>query len=256
MRYRVSHTTTYSYDDDVSSSFGLAHCRPRELPWQHVASRTVSIDPLPSDITDDTDCYGNVVSYFHVTEPHMRLTIDALSDVTVVPTEYDADALLEPWERARPILNPGISRGAWAATEFAMESPKALHVDAARGVRRGIPHPGASDRRSGDRPDAPDQDRLPLRQDRDHGHLHGRGCDREAGGRLPGLRAPRAGVPAQPRHGGPVRERLPRDATDPGQAAAGRRRRVARVGRGLDSGLGPVARVRSRRTTSGRRTGT
>ena len=95
MRYRVSHRTTYSYDDDVSSSFGLAHCRPRELPWQQVASRPVSIDPVPSDITDDTDCYGNIVSYFHVTEPHMRLTIDALSEVTVVPTEYDADALLE-----------------------------------------------------------------------------------------------------------------------------------------------------------------
>ena len=56
------------------------------------------------------------------------------------------------------------------------------------------------------------------------------------GGRLPGLRAPRAGVPAQPRHGGPVRERLPRDAAAARQAAARRSRRVARVGRRLDPG--------------------
>lgn len=131
MRYRVSHRTTYTYDDDVSSSFGIAHCRPRELPWQQVAFRTVTIDPAPGDVSDDVDCYGNVVSYFHVTEPHLQLTIDALSEVTVEPTAYDADALAEPWERARPILHPEI-RGAWSAAEFALESPKARHVDAAR----------------------------------------------------------------------------------------------------------------------------
>jgi len=128
MRYRVAHTTTYSYDDDVSSSFGLAHLRPRELPWQHVASRGVSIDPAPGDISHDVDRYGNVVSYFHVTEPHTRLTIDALSDVTVEPPEYDADALAQPWERSRPIVEPTVSPHAWAATEFALESPKARHI--------------------------------------------------------------------------------------------------------------------------------
>ena len=124
MRYRVSHTTTYSYDDDVSSSFGIAHCRPRELPWQKVESRAMSIDPVPGDTTDDLDCYGNVVSYFHVSEPHTRLTIDAVSEVTVVPTEYDADALAQPWELARPILNPTTSKSAWAATEFALSRLK------------------------------------------------------------------------------------------------------------------------------------
>ena len=122
MKYRVSHRTTYSYDDDVSSSFGIAHCRPRELPWQQVTSREISIDPVPSDLTDDVDCYGNVVSYFHVTEPHVRLTVDALSEVDVVPTEYDPDALLEPWERARPRLNPPISRGAGSTEPVAIRA--------------------------------------------------------------------------------------------------------------------------------------
>jgi transglutaminase-like putative cysteine protease len=142
VKYRVSHRTTYSYDDDVSSSFGIAHCRPRELPWQQVTSREISIDPVPSDLTDDVDCYGNVVSYFHVTEPHVRLTVDALSEVDVVPTEYDPDALLAPWERARPLLHPAISRGAWAATDFALESPKARHVDAARAYAAASLTPG------------------------------------------------------------------------------------------------------------------
>jgi transglutaminase-like putative cysteine protease len=128
MRYRVAHTTTYSYDDDVSSSYGLAHLRPRELPWQHVSSRGVSIDPVPGDLSHDIDGYGNVVSYFHVTEPHTRLIIDALSDVTVEVPDYDAGALAQPWERSRPIVEPTVSPRAWAATEFAIESPKARHI--------------------------------------------------------------------------------------------------------------------------------
>jgi transglutaminase-like putative cysteine protease len=142
MRYRVTHRTDYAYDDDVSSSFGLAHLRPRQLPWQQVVSRGVSIDPAPGDITDDVDLYGNVVSYFHVTEPHTRLTIDAASEVAVEPTHYDPDALLDPWESSRPLVNPGISRGAWAATEFALESPKARHVEAARAYAAASLPPG------------------------------------------------------------------------------------------------------------------
>ena len=142
MRYRVSHRTVYSYDDDVTSSFGLARCRPRELPWQRVTGRELSIDPTPGDLADDTDSYGNLVSYFHVTEPHLQLVIDATSDVDVEPTVYDDDALAEPWESARPLLNPAISPGAWSATEFALESPKARHVDAAREYAAASLRPG------------------------------------------------------------------------------------------------------------------
>ncbi|GAA3215505.1 transglutaminase family protein [Microbacterium terregens] len=132
MRYRVTHRTTYAYDEDVASSFGLAHLRPRELPWQQVAARTVVIDPVPGDITEDIDCYGNVVSYFHVSQPHTQLTIDATSEVTVLPTVYDTEALAGAWESARPLAKPTASPRSWAATEFALESPKVRHIGAAR----------------------------------------------------------------------------------------------------------------------------
>ena len=221
-----------------------------------MASRTVSIDPLPSDITDDTDCYGNVVSYFHVTEPHMRLTIDALSEVTVVPTEYDADALLEPWERARPILNPGISRGAWAATEFALESPKARHVDAARAYAAASLTPG--------RPIGEAVTDLMHRIKTD---FHYDKTATTVTSTVADVIEKRAGVcqdfahlalACLRSHGMAARYVSGYLATrrTAGQAAARRRRRVACVGRGLDPGLGPVARVRSHERPVGRRTGT
>jgi transglutaminase-like putative cysteine protease len=127
MRYRVEHRTTYTYDDDVQSSYGIAHIVPRALEWQQVVWHRVGIDPAPSDESADLDAYGNVVSYFHVTDPHSRLVIDASSEILVETPDYDPDALAEPWERARPMLEPGI-RGAWAATEFALESPRAQHA--------------------------------------------------------------------------------------------------------------------------------
>ncbi|WP_375385060.1 transglutaminase N-terminal domain-containing protein [uncultured Microbacterium sp.] len=127
----MAHRTEYSYDDDVRDSLGLVHGVPRPLPWQQVAWHRVTVDPEPGDLTEDLDGYGNVVSYFHVTEPHRRLTIEAQSEVTVVAPEYDPAALAEPWERSRPLLHPGVP-GAWAATEFVLESPRAKHVDEAR----------------------------------------------------------------------------------------------------------------------------
>lgn len=128
MKYRVAHRTAYTYDADVENSLGLFHLMPRDLPWQQVAYRRVAVDPLPGDLTEDVDCYGNSVSYFHLMSPHMLLTIDAESEVTVLPTVYDADALAQPWENARPMLNTE-APGAWAATEFAIESPHARHDD-------------------------------------------------------------------------------------------------------------------------------
>lgn len=127
MRYRVTHRTEYTYDAEVGSSFGIAHLSPRTLPWQRASDHTLTIDPAPGDSGRHTDAFGNATTYFHVTEPHQRLTIDAATEVDVTPPVYDADALAEPWERARPLVHPD-TPGAWAATEFALASPKVLQV--------------------------------------------------------------------------------------------------------------------------------
>ena len=46
MRYRVQHITTYTYDDDVTGSYGQFHLRPRDLDWQRCLSHDVTVDPL------------------------------------------------------------------------------------------------------------------------------------------------------------------------------------------------------------------
>lgn len=142
MRYRVSHRTTYTYSAPVRDSVGLYHLSPRELPWQTVASHATVVDPVPLDADRGEDGYGNAVTYFQVTARHTTLVIDAVSDVDVRRPEYPDDALARPWELSRP--QGGADPDAWAATEFALESPRAAHApgvvrDAAASLAPGRP---------------------------------------------------------------------------------------------------------------------
>lgn len=125
-RYRVTHRTTYTYSKRVQDSVGQFHLVPRALPWQQVQTARVVVDPLPGDVSADVDYFGNSSTYFHLTEPHSRLVIEAVSDVDVVVPAYDA-AMNRPWEDARPLMHPE-EPGAWRAAEYALESPRAQHV--------------------------------------------------------------------------------------------------------------------------------
>lgn len=127
MRYRVWHRTTYTYSDQVEDSVGLYHLVPRDLPWQQVHDHAVTVQPPPGDIDPDVDYFGNAATYFHLTQPHGTLVIEAAGDVEVQAPTYDESALAQPWERARPLHHPD-TPGAWRAVEYALESPRAAHV--------------------------------------------------------------------------------------------------------------------------------
>jgi transglutaminase-like putative cysteine protease len=127
----VSHRTTYSYDEDVSDSLGIAYLAPRDLPWQRVARRQLVLDPATDDCTEDQDFYGNTATYFQVTAPHRVLQLTATSDVEVDAPTYDPQALATPWESARPMLRPDVA-DAWSAQDLALPSSLADQTAAAR----------------------------------------------------------------------------------------------------------------------------
>ena len=127
---RITHRTTYSYDDEVTDSLGIAHLVPRALPWQSVASYDVTVSPAPVDLSHDTDYYGNCATYFQVTDPHTRLEIEAVSEVDVTTPAVSPDLLGVVWERARPLSSPEVA-GAWRATDFVLPSVSVEQVDEA-----------------------------------------------------------------------------------------------------------------------------
>ena len=143
MRYRVSHRTVYSYDENVNDSLGIAYLVPRQLPWQKVLSRQLILAPVPLDRSEDVDYCGNTATYFQVADPHKVLDIAATSDVEVEMQVHSDEMLAVAWERARPAARPDVE-DSWQALDFALPSglvdqTAEAHAYAARSLRPGRP---------------------------------------------------------------------------------------------------------------------
>jgi transglutaminase-like putative cysteine protease len=120
--YRIEHRTTYTYDSDVTGSYGLFHLRPRDLTWQSCLAHEIAIEPEPADLFRHVDHYGNTMAYFHVTQPHTSLVVTSISMVDVGVNELDAEALVVPWEWTQPRSRDDDGE-AWEAMDFTFPSP-------------------------------------------------------------------------------------------------------------------------------------
>ncbi|MCW2558284.1 MAG: transglutaminase-like enzyme predicted cysteine protease [Mycobacterium sp.] len=104
--YEVTHRTVYKYSDDVTSSYGRGFLTPRDLPRQRCLSHELLLDPEAVDSSTSRDVYGNISSYFHVSERHRTLSVTSHSivDVDPPPAElYGSGAAKAPWEISRPV---------------------------------------------------------------------------------------------------------------------------------------------------------
>lgn len=141
-RYTIDHRTTYSYDDEVTDSYGLVLCRPRDLADQRVLEHGLGTDPGHADLGEHEDVEGNRATYFHVTEPHRRLVVTARS---VVECSGNGALPVDPpaWERCRPGQRRDLPEAALAA-EYAVTSPLVdLDADVAAYAAASFP-PGRS----------------------------------------------------------------------------------------------------------------
>ncbi|OBA63588.1 hypothetical protein A5647_04550 [Mycobacterium sp. 1100029.7] len=129
-RHRVTHRTEYRYSDTVTSSYGRGFLTPRDSQRQQCIAHRLTIEPAAADSSTSVDSYGNISSYFHVTEPHRVLTVTSDSIVDVYPPppgRYSSGPALQPWEAARPAGG----RGA-LATEFTLDLDPPEITDAVR----------------------------------------------------------------------------------------------------------------------------
>jgi len=104
--YRVTHRTEYRYSDVVTSSYGRGFLTPRDAPGQRCLSHRLRVEPEPSDQSTSRDAYGNISSYFHVTQRHTVLVATSTSVVEVDapdPGVYRTGSAVAPWEISRPV---------------------------------------------------------------------------------------------------------------------------------------------------------
>jgi transglutaminase-like putative cysteine protease len=105
MRYKVLHTTTYTYSDAVPICHNEVHLIPRDAARQACLYNRLRIKPQPSVMEQRIDYFGNRVTSFAIEQAHQKLTVAALSRVHVTPAPPASDpSVSAPWEDVRDAL--------------------------------------------------------------------------------------------------------------------------------------------------------
>ncbi|HEX6394641.1 MAG TPA: transglutaminase family protein [Acidimicrobiales bacterium] len=125
MTFRINHSTTYTYEDEVTQSYGLLHMIPRDLPGQTCRSITIVIDPVPDFYAEHRDFFGNRVIHFEILKPHRKLSVLSASEVDIDRGGLPAPNGDVPWEAARDQLRDSAAGGG---------APEAATLDATQFV--------------------------------------------------------------------------------------------------------------------------
>ncbi len=131
-RYTVEHETRYAYRVPVSQSWQLAHLTPRELPWQHVLSHELRIEPATDERRDERDDFGNGVTHFAVYGPHPLLRVVMLSRVEVGERPDAKRAGSLAWEAVRESVRSDPAQDGLAAARLSEPSALVPWSEAAR----------------------------------------------------------------------------------------------------------------------------
>ncbi len=125
MKYRLRHTTSYSYSWAVDMSHHLLHLALQDGPRQSVRNCRISTAPEGRELTESLDHFGNRIGYLAIEEPHTRFDVEVVAEVEVQPFKPPADDATPPWETIRETLNGDGFPTESAACEFVLESPLA-----------------------------------------------------------------------------------------------------------------------------------
>jgi transglutaminase-like putative cysteine protease len=121
MLLQVVHETRYAYGSAVKTAQHQAHLRPRDLPHQTVLRHALALDPAPAQISERTDIWGNVASFFNLTTAHRGLRVVADSLVRTAPQPQPQGRM--PWDEARERMRYHRDARWDPAGEFAFASP-------------------------------------------------------------------------------------------------------------------------------------
>jgi transglutaminase-like putative cysteine protease len=123
MHYRVTHVTTYAYEELVSICHNELRLEPRSAPQQRCLATALAIDPTPAVLSTELDYFGNRASFFTVQEPHHRMQVTARSDLEIDAPDRPHPAATPAWEAVRERLRAYAGAAALEAFEMSFDSP-------------------------------------------------------------------------------------------------------------------------------------
>ncbi|SHO50382.1 transglutaminase family protein [Desulfopila aestuarii] len=136
MKYRVTHTTTYSYSEPASLSQNELYLLPKETPWQKVSDSAVTVTPEPAYHNFYNDYFGNCVRAFMIQHPHSHLVVTAVSTVLTMPPQAPPSETTPPWETVARQLFDHHTPADLEACQFRFVSPLTMITPAVEGYAR------------------------------------------------------------------------------------------------------------------------
>jgi len=123
VRYRVTHTTTYAYEEMVSICHNEIRLAPRKTLSQECLQTILTIEPAPAVLNPELDYFGNPLSFFTLEEPHQRMRVTAQSELVLEPRPSPVPEKTLAWNKLRERLACDLTEEGLAAFSFAFESP-------------------------------------------------------------------------------------------------------------------------------------
>jgi transglutaminase-like putative cysteine protease len=123
VRYRVTHTTTYAYDELVSIGHNEVRLEPRATPRQRCFATVLEIDPTPAVLSPELDYFGNRASFFTLQEPHHRMLVTARSELEIAAAPPPRPEATPAWDDLLSSLPYDTSAEGLSAFEMSFESP-------------------------------------------------------------------------------------------------------------------------------------
>ncbi len=117
----VVHETRYEYSPPVKTAQHMAHLKPAHNDRQHLLAHEIAVNPVPAQLSEAIDVYGNTRAFFSLATRHDELKVVARSLVsTSSPPAIDSAM---PWEEARERLRYHRGAAYDRASEFSFASP-------------------------------------------------------------------------------------------------------------------------------------
>lgn len=123
MRYKVTHTTTYTYGDPVPVCHNQVVLTPREHENLRCFKHRLLIRPTPTTSTRRKDYFGNLVHAFSIQESHRKLTVTASSRVEVRARDFPDEKETPAWEDLATSVYEQTDENWFEASAFVSRSP-------------------------------------------------------------------------------------------------------------------------------------
>jgi transglutaminase-like putative cysteine protease len=130
LQFEVVHATRYCYTEPVALCHNEIHLMPRGTVRQTCQAHQLTLCPTSPKIEPWVDYFGNHVSFFTLSEPHVEFSITARSQVSLVPSVYIAPESTPPWEQVLGAMRSPGYREALDASQFVYDSPLVPGSDA------------------------------------------------------------------------------------------------------------------------------